>query len=131
MPIMKLRLPREGLDERSAANLRRRIAGGLIGLVGYILSPLSWWNDAFVNIPLAIAFSLVLGKIAHISFDIGFVVGYWITNIAGILLMVLGGGMAWGKKLSRRDLALSLAAATAYTIAATAVYRALKSLLGG
>jgi hypothetical protein len=127
---MKPRLPGKSLDERNAVGLRR-LAGGLLGLVGYILSPLSWWNDAFVNIPLAVAFSLVLERVAHVSFDIGFIVGYWITNIAGILLMVLGGSMAWGRKLGRRDLALSLVAATAYTIAASAIYRVLKSLFGG
>lgn len=116
---------------RNMVELKRRLAGGLLGLVGYLLSPLSWWNDAFVNIPLAIAFSLVLEKTAHVGFDIGFVVGYWITNIAGILLMALGGSVAWGGRLKGRDLAVSLAAATAYTIAASTLYRALKDLLKG
>ncbi len=57
-------------------------------LVGYILSPASWWNDLFVNVPLAIIFAKIttifLGE--H-YFSLMFSIGYAITNIAGVLLM--------------------------------------------
>ena len=34
-----------------SANGTRRVAGGFLGFIGYMLSPLSWWNDLFVNVP--------------------------------------------------------------------------------
>jgi len=37
---------------------KRKVTGGILGLVGFMLSPLSWWNDLFVNVPLALVFCL-------------------------------------------------------------------------
>ncbi len=34
---------------------KRKVAGGLLAVLGFILLPLSWWNEAFVNLPLALA----------------------------------------------------------------------------
>ena len=34
---------------------KQKITGGIIGTVGYLLSPLSWWNDLYFNIPIAYA----------------------------------------------------------------------------
>ena len=34
---------------------KRKAYGGLLGFIGFLLSPLSWWNDLFVNVPLAVA----------------------------------------------------------------------------
>jgi hypothetical protein len=39
---------------------KREIAGGTLALIGYMLSPLSWWNDMFINVPLALAFAWVI-----------------------------------------------------------------------
>jgi len=49
---------------------RRKIKGSILTIIGYVLSPLSWWND--------------------ILFLPAMVVGYWITNIAGLVLMRYG-----------------------------------------
>ena len=38
----------------------RRGAYALAGIIGYVLSPASWWNDAVVNIPLALAIAEIL-----------------------------------------------------------------------
>ncbi len=59
-------------------------------IIGYILSPLSWWNDLFVNIPLAYVFALLTSMIVPIDFKILFGIGYALTNIAGIVLMKMG-----------------------------------------
>jgi hypothetical protein len=65
-----------------------------IGIVGFILSPLSWWNDAFVNFPLAFGFAWATGKlislytVVHSWLFVGlFTFGYFLTNLAGFLML--------------------------------------------
>ena len=33
--------------------MSQKTKGVILGIIGYTLLPLSWWDDAFVNIPLA------------------------------------------------------------------------------
>jgi protein-S-isoprenylcysteine O-methyltransferase Ste14 len=104
---------------RGRYRLGERLAGGLMAVVGFILSPLSWWNDAFVNLPLAYLFANGVGLISRRLFGPALVVGYWLTNIAGIWLMARGSARATGpaeRRSRRRELAASLIAATGYTI---------------
>jgi len=130
--LLSLKLRESGRPYHNRrAQLGKRIAGGLLGVLGYLLSPLSWWNDAFVNIPLAVAIALILERFSHIGFEAGFILGYWMTNTAGIVLMALGGSVAWGKSLRGKSLVLSLVAATAYTLAASLLYKLLKGFLAG
>ncbi len=70
------------------------IKRGTLAFIGFILSPLSWWNDIFVNVPLAYAFAWLIGKFIDIFIDIErwlfitlFIIGYFITNVAGFLMM--------------------------------------------
>jgi hypothetical protein len=68
----------------------KKIRGGLLLAIGYLLSPLCWWNDIFFNLPIAYAFGYIC---SWLSPDLLFpctIVGYWLSNIAGILLMQLG-----------------------------------------
>jgi hypothetical protein len=69
---------------------RTTISGSILALAGYILSPLSWWNDAFVNVPLAYLFAWLLSLLYRPFFGPGFVVGYWLTNIIGLVMMHKG-----------------------------------------
>ena len=77
-------------------------------LVGYILSPASWWNDLFVNVPLAIIFAKIITiLLGENYFSLMFSVGYAITNIVGVLLMKIGiTGLK--KEHMIRDIALSI-----------------------
>ena len=68
----------------------QRVWGGILALTGFLLSPLSWWNDAFVNLPLAFAFGWGIGKVHPPSYETAVVVGYWITNVLGLLLLHKG-----------------------------------------
>lgn len=75
--------------------LKRKITGGILSVLGFMLSPLSWWNDAFVNLPLALAFAWLVGSICvpawrEAVFDGALVVGYWLTNVLGFVLMHKG-----------------------------------------
>ena len=62
----------------------------LLGL-GFILSPLSWWNDAIVNLPLAYLFSIPFTLINEQWFLASFVLGYWLSNLLGFLMLHWGG----------------------------------------
>jgi len=73
----------------------KKLSSGIIAAIGYILSPLSWWNDLFVNIPLAYVFSLPFAFLSRALFLPAFLLGYWFTNILGLLLLHYGArGMA-------------------------------------
>ena len=61
-----------------------------VAFVGWLLSPFTWWNDAFVNLPLAYILTSLIQRWVPWSFLSAFLVCYWITNIAGIALMYAG-----------------------------------------
>ncbi|MBN1325898.1 hypothetical protein JW977_02875 [Candidatus Falkowbacteria bacterium] len=67
---------------------------GTLAVIGFLLSPLSWWNDIFINFPLAYGFAYAVGRIIHIFiliprwfFIILFIVGYFLTNLLGFLMI--------------------------------------------
>ncbi len=96
---------------------KRKVQGGLLGFIGFMLSPLSWWNDAFVNLPLAIAFAWLVALLYPPAFAAAVVIGYWLTNVLGFILMHKGAIKALGKDDSApytlrrfaKDLLISLA----------------------
>ncbi|NCO23931.1 MAG: hypothetical protein COZ07_10675 [Candidatus Infernicultor aquiphilus] len=67
--------------------MKRKIKGGILAIVGYILSPVSWWNDLFVNIPLAYVFALPFRFFSKKLFLPAMILGYWITNVIGFIMM--------------------------------------------
>ena len=95
-----------------------------MAVIGYLLSPLSWWNDAFVNLPLAWVFASLVSLVSRRLFAPAMVVGYWLTNVAGLLMLARGtAAVAGGSPRSRRrQLLLSLAAATGYTLLIVLLY---------
>jgi len=99
--------------------LKRRFAGGLVATVGFMLSPLSWWNDLFVNVPLALAFAWIVSLFWPAAFTASFLVGYWLTNVLGLVLLHRGArDLLTGKDrpYSRKALARDAAVALAYTL---------------
>jgi hypothetical protein len=71
-------------------NLFTRFQGGTIAFIGFILSPLSWWNDLVVNFPISYIIALPFGLINQRLFLPAFVSAYWLTNILGLLMMQKG-----------------------------------------
>lgn len=67
--------------------MKRKIKGGVLATIGFLLSPLSWWNDIFINLPLAYVFALPFGFFSEKLFLPAMIFGYWITNILGFILM--------------------------------------------
>src|SRR5215468_6471788 len=86
---------------------KRKISGGFVATVGYLLSPLSWWNDAFVNLPLAVAFAWLISAFYKPAFQASVVIGYWATNVLGFILLHKGAQKMLTEKemkYSRRNL---------------------------
>ena len=69
---------------------KRKAHGGILVFIGFMLSPLSWWNDLFVNVPLAVAFAWVVSLVSKPAFMIAAIVGYWLTDVLGFVLMHKG-----------------------------------------
>ncbi len=69
---------------------KRKVTGGALAFIGFMLSPLSWWNDLFVNVPLALAFAWLVSWFYKPAFAASLVVGYWLTNVLGFILMHKG-----------------------------------------
>ena len=110
---------------RAPVAWKRKITGSILGVVGFMLSPLSWWNDAVVNLPLALLFAWVVGLIYRPasqphspSFDAAVIVGYWLTNVLGFVLMHKGAQQVLSKeekKYSRRELLKDVLVSLLYT----------------
>jgi len=107
----------EKIDREMA--LRRKITGGALALIGYMLSPLSWWNDMFVNVPLALVFAWVVSAFYKPAFGPAMVIGYWLTNVLGFVLMHKGAQQMFSdrdRRYSRVELLKDVAISLIYTL---------------
>ncbi|MGA2866072.1 MAG: hypothetical protein ABSF95_16490 [Verrucomicrobiota bacterium] len=98
--------------------MKRKITGGLLAGVGYMLSPLSWWNDLFVNVPLALVFAWLVSLFYQPAFQPSLVIGYWLTNVLGLILMHKGAQRILTEKernYSLRDLLRDVGISLLYT----------------
>ena len=100
---------------------------GAIGSAGFILSPLSWWNDLFVNVPLAYGFAWATGRslsvfvVVHKWLFVNlFVAGYFLTNLVGFLMIHYSiFGLKAGKRGSiKKQILISIA----YTVVIVAFF---------
>lgn len=121
--------PSEKLPEAKPDSLKKgwlkKLRGGLLIVIGYLLSPLCWWNDLFFNLPIAYAFGYIC---SWLSPDLLFpctIVGYWLSNIVGILLMQLGSVDVFTEKAKeknlKKELLTGLLSSTAFTLVIVAL----------
>lgn len=82
-------------------SLLAKATGGALAVIGFLLSPLSWWNDLIVNFPLSYAIALPFGLIRESLFLPSFIGAYWLTNILGLLLLQKGGEKLFKKEASQ------------------------------
>lgn len=68
----------------------KKIRGGFFLVIGYLLSPLSFWNDLFFNLPIAYAFGYICSLLSPSLLLPCSIIGYWLSNIVGILMMQAG-----------------------------------------
>ncbi len=105
---------------RPLMSWKRKFQGGLVAFIGFLLSPLSWWNDLFVNVPLAIGFGWLVGLVWRPAFEPAVIVGYWLTNVLGFVLMHHGARLTLSperpRPYSRRELGRDLLISLFYTL---------------
>ncbi len=97
---------------------RRKVKGGILVLIGYILSPLSWWNDLFVNIPISYVAASIISYFYPDIFTAAFVAAYLATNVLGFVLMHIGAEeivLYENVKPNHRSLLKYIAVAVLYT----------------
>jgi len=97
--------------------MSQKLYGGVLGTIGFLLSPLSWWNDLFINFPIAYVCACAANFIYRGSFLGSFIIFYWLTNILGFLLLQKGlekmlrdgkGKNRYSRKRFIRDILLSI-----------------------
>lgn len=98
----------------------KKLRGGFFMVIGYLLSPLCWWNDLFFNLPIAYCFGYVCSWFYPNLLLPFSIIGYWLSNIAGILLMQFGAmdvfqGQPKERNL-KKELLTGLVSSTVYTL---------------
>ncbi|MGD1936963.1 MAG: hypothetical protein ACFCA4_05345 [Cyanophyceae cyanobacterium] len=99
--------------------ITRWLRGSFWTGLGYMLSPLSWWNDVFFNLPIAYAFGYCVSWLNHDWFLPGTIIGYWLSNVIGIVMMQVGiTGVARGDhpRNTKRDILWGIVGSTAYSV---------------
>ena len=95
-----------------------------IFFIGWLLSPFTFWNDAFVNIPLSYLLANVFVRIWPVDFLLMVLVFYWLTNGAGILMMYFSGkNLLEGKRRAVREILSLVATLIAYSLILIALGR--------
>jgi hypothetical protein len=90
----------------------------LVG-IGYMLSPLSWWNDLFFNLPIAYGVGYAVSWLNPDWFLPATALGYWLSNVLGIVMMQWGATGFLGNETSpptKRSILISLGLSTGYTL---------------
>jgi hypothetical protein len=99
--------------------MSNKISSGITVTIGYLLSPLSWWNDLLINMPIAYGFAYLCSLFNKHIFLPAMVAGYWLTNIAGFILMHYGGQKLLSnksKKYSKNDFYKDIMISLCYTL---------------
>lgn len=85
--------------------------------LGFLLSPLTFWNDAFVNIPLSYAVASLLTKVVNVKFVNLMIICYYLTNILGLFMMYGSGKGAIRKgRIMVRDVIITVLTVSIYTL---------------
>jgi hypothetical protein len=92
----------------------------LLGL-GWLLSPMCWWNDLVFNLPLAYGVGWLVKQMQPAWFAGGLIAGYWLSNVVGIVLMQTSALEVFQdpdqpQKNLRNELAWGLLTSSVYTL---------------
>ena len=99
--------------------------------VGWLLSPFTFWNDAFVNIPLSYICASLFVRLSRSNFLLTTLLFYWLSNILGIFMMYLSGkSILKDRKSIVREVVVFLITIAAYSLILIVLHRlgALKPL---
>lgn len=70
-------------------------------LFGWILSPLTLWNDSIVNIPISFGFAPILASIFGLDYYWSVGLAYLFSNVLGMILLMVGIAMIPQTKILR------------------------------
>lgn len=108
------------VSQESPKNILKRFRGGFLLVLGYLLSPLCWWNDLLFNLPIAYFFGYLCSLLSPKFLVPGSILGYWLSNVVGILLMQFGSQDIFQKGSQERnlkkELLSGLVSSTVYTL---------------
>ncbi|MBR8834472.1 MAG: hypothetical protein DSM106950_10660 [Stigonema ocellatum SAG 48.90 = DSM 106950] len=115
---------REQLQQPASGNFKqvmvKKLKGGLFLVIGYLLSPLCWWNDLVFNLPIAYFFGYLCSLLSPKLLLPCAIIGYWLSNIVGILLMQVGAVDVFQNKPQetnlKKELFTGLVSSTVYTL---------------
>lgn len=101
----------------------KKLWGGVLVIVGYLLSPLCWWNDVVFNLPLALGFGYLFSRAYPDALIPLTVVGYWLSNVLGFMLMQQGAltALQENQPSTGSSLRNGLLTSTAYTLVIVAL----------
>lgn len=98
----------------------KRLRGSLLFIVGYLLSPLCWWNDLIFNLPVAYGFGYLCSLVSTDWLFPGLIAGYWLSNVVGFVLMQFGAVDAIKKdskpRNPQKELLMGVVSSTIYTL---------------
>ncbi|MFI5296037.1 MAG: hypothetical protein ACHQ0Y_13560 [Thermodesulfovibrionales bacterium] len=106
-----------------------KLKGSAMACIGYFLSPLSWWNDPYVNVPIAYFCAWVVSIFFPQLFLLAFVGAYMGTNVLGFILLHKGIGKTLSKadsekvRYTRKDLMRDFSISLAYTLLIVALVK--------
>jgi hypothetical protein len=104
--------------------LGRYFRGGALVGIGYMLSPLSWWNDVFFNLPIALVVGYGVAWLWPDWFWPGTIAGYWLSNVLGMVMMQWGATdllVSAERRNPLRDALIGCGGATLYTAVVAAL----------
>jgi hypothetical protein len=106
--------------QQSNLNLGKKLRGGFLLVLGYLLSPLCWWNDLLFNLPIAYFFGYLCSLFSPKLLIPCTIIGYWLSNVIGILFMQFGSVDILQKdgqeRNLRKDLLNGFVSSTVYTL---------------
>lgn len=97
----------------------------LVFFIGWMLSPFTFWNDAFVNIPFAYICANIYVRMWRSDFLTAVIAFYWISNGLGIFMMYISGkSLFTGKGSIIRELLKLVITLVIYSLALVILYKA-------
>ena len=110
----------QSIGEGSQNLTLQKIKAGALLVIGYMLSPLCWWNDLVFNLPIAYGFGYICSLIFPDLLIPCTFLGYWLSNLVGILLMQWGAIGTFQKEDQapnlKRELWMGIFSSSIYTL---------------
>ena len=93
-----------------------KLSSRIIFFIGWLLSPFTFWNDAFVNIPISYLCASLAVRIIRADFLLLVLISYWLSNGVGVIMMYAAGKTIIRDKARLvRELAVFLATIAVYS----------------